>query len=154
MRYVVMVVMFLQFWVGPAWATTDKGFPSTVENQNAKEKDFHQPFVGSGCDWAVPSSSLILAAITCEAYVKNGAFLALANQNIATSITLPAVDGLHWVAMRVDRFVTPAGYTEIFGAHFVHQQSATQPADLDGVLVVSQFVVAGGIITGTTRLAS
>ena len=155
MRYFVMVMIFLQWWAGPVHGQNDHGITSSTGEQRARDHDAHLPYVTSGCLHLLPVSSLIVATEACDAYVVTGPAgkleLAFARQ-VTIALTIPDVTGTHWIAIDESTSAARAGYTRpVFGGRYLLQQSATQPAPIDGVLVVTMLEVTdpgGGNVPG------
>jgi len=147
LRYAVMLVIFLQWWAGPVWAQSDHGKPAAAAEVRARDSDARRPFIVIGCEFAVPASSLTFAATACEGYVQDGDELPYSKQG-AVAVTLPNVNGTHWIVLFKDTFGVPIGWSALgFGTRYRSQQVTVRPVDPDGGIVVTEVTVAGGIIT-------
>ena len=162
MRYFVMVLIFLQWWAGPVWAANDHGIPTSAGEQRARDKDAHAPYVESGCNPAL-DTVLTTSAFACDGYVVMGPTgkkeLVFVRQETAAVVTLPAVDGTHWLLLFHDTATSPVDWSPpIFGntfisSHYRQQQVTAQPADPDGGVVVTRLTVLGGAITQVVNIA-
>jgi hypothetical protein len=148
---VLVLCSAVAFFPPSAYSTNDHGLPGADQEQRARDQDAHGAYIASGCSFVVPSSSLTLAAQACDTYTGEGPAgqkeLVFARQ-AAVALTLTAVDGTHWIAMDTSTFATRTGWTRsVFGAHYLTQQAATQPAPIDGVFIVTEVTVATSVIT-------
>ena len=115
----------------------DHGIATSTGEQRKRDFDLHEPSVVEGGAPAVPAG-LTLAAFATSGYVASavGNQLTFVQQD-AVVLTIPDVDGLHWVAL--DESTTIAhgsGWTRpTFGAHYIVIQSATEPMILSGMAI-------------------
>lgn len=97
--------------------------------------------------------SLTLAAFATTGYVRDGTDLVYVRQ-AAQPVTLTGADGNYWLAVTVDTWTDYAQWTRQYGTHYAWRPNSTQPADVDGLLVIVQLTVAGGAITAVTPITS
>jgi hypothetical protein len=96
---------------------------------------------------------MVLAPFATTAYVRQGTTLVYVRQE-PHAVTLTGADGNYWLAVSETTVTDYAQWTTEYGSHYRWRPSATQPADLDGLLVAVQLVVSGGAITTVTPIAS
>lgn len=138
------------------WAWGDPAthrLPDQTRQRQVWAGDSGVAFVVSGCAPAVPVSSLTLAAFACEAYVKDSTTgeMVYAQQD-AAALTLANVNGNHWVGVCRDVGSAVSGWTRVAGTKYVHRQTASQPADPSGCLVLAQVTVAAGVVSAVAPL--
>lgn len=136
----------------------DHNLPLSTAEVRARDRDALSSYVSRGGVFAVPVTSLILASVATDAYIVEGPAgqeeLAYVSQP-SESITFPAVNGEHWVGIDTSTTAVRAGWTRpTFGAHYLIQQVATEPAVVDSILVLTRVTVAGGVITAVSSVAN
>lgn len=132
----------------PAWYT---GLGTLTVNY--RQEPLNNSFVLSDCVPSVPVSSLTFAAFACNAFVSASNLLMPVRQ-AAAAVTLANTDGVHWIAACRDTDSPVSGWTRTSGTHYVHRQTATEPAEPTGCMLITRAVVASGIINKVTRLFS
>ncbi len=136
----------------PAFADNSHGVPDVYRELRATMGDGFSPYIQSGCLPTVPSSSLTFGAFACIGYVRGAASDLVYVTQAAVTLTLANTNGVHWLALHRDTSSTPSGWTRRSGSHYLYRQTASQPSDPSGGLVVLKVTVAGGVITVVTPL--
>lgn len=137
-----------------SWWTPDLGLPSNTHAETTPmaevrriQGDGSSPYVVSGCAPAVPSSSLVLTAFACTAYVRGASGELVYVAQPAATVTYPDVTGVHWLALHRDTTSTVSGWTRRAGSHYLWQTATSPPADPSGGVVIAQVTIAGSVIT-------
>src|SRR5712692_5171234 len=154
-RWSLITALILLLGSSHAYSANTHATSSEAGERQAWFGDGFTPYVHSGCLPVVPSSSLTFTAFPCTAYVRGAtADLVFVKQD-AMSLTLTAVDGLHWIALHWDTSSAVSGWTRRAESHYLFQQyTPAQPADPVGGLVVARVTVAGGVITAVSSVAN
>ena len=110
--------------------------------------DAFTPYIASGGQPVVPSSSLTLDPFATKGYVEDGDVWDGIDQPAASVGPLTSGDGTYWVALARNRGTSVAPWTRQGDTHYAWQQNASEPAaPPGGGIVFSQVTVAGGAIT-------
>jgi hypothetical protein len=145
----LLVSLLLLVLVAPVWADpATHGLPNMQRQLQVWMGDHSGAHVRSGCLPTVPSSSLSVAPLACEAYAMDpttGELLYIAQP--AEAVTLSSTAGEHWLAVHRDTSTVVSGWTREVRTHYLHQVSASPPADPPGGTLAARLTVAGGVIT-------
>src|SRR6267378_7708187 len=146
MKKAILCVILLLTFITSSFSDNTHGQPNPQAELQSFWGDAFGAFVVSGCQPAVPSSSLIFGAFACNGYVKGSSGDLTYVTQSAVTLTLANVTGTHWLALHHDTSSVVSGWSRRAGSHYLFQQTTAQPADPAGGVVFAKATVAGGVI--------
>lgn len=112
---------------------------------NVHQERLTSAFISDGCKPPVPSASLTIPNLTCDAFGVDNSESWTVHQP-AANIIIPDSPTV-WLGIFRESGVAPSGWTSVAGTHYIHQSVVAQPVDPDGGLVVAQITVAASVIS-------
>src|SRR5262245_43208328 len=102
MRCLYSLMLCLMLLAGAVSAKTSNthGGSSPYDENKARDGDMWPPFIVSGCNPSVPSSSLTFGSFACKGYVSNGdEGLVYVDQDARAVGPLNLGNGTYWLAI-------------------------------------------------------
>lgn len=149
-------ILFLSLTSTARAQSNTHGLPNTQREMQAwfGDKTLGDGHIVSGCEPAVPSSSLTLGAFACEAYVGgSGSEQWYVNQSAKAVGPLSGGNGTYWLGVHRDSTTAIGSCTRQAQTHYFWCKSTTIPTATGG-FIFNKVTVGGGVVTATAVVGS